>query len=78
MFVYMTCILTCTRAQAWSKKDKDLQAPNICAMIEQFNCVTSWVQQEILAIENITKRAAMLKKFIKIGEVYRRVSLSLK
>ena len=56
--------------QAWSKKDKDILAPNICAMIEQFNCVTSWVQQEILSVENLAKRTAMLKKFIKLGEVF--------
>jgi len=53
--------------QAWSKKDKAERAPNIIAMIEQFNKVTTWVQLTIVSEVDLHKRAAVFKRFVKIA-----------
>ena len=34
--------------QAWTKKDKNLVAPNVIAVIESFNSVSEWVTSEIV------------------------------
>eukprot|EP00455_Lapot_gusevi_P022964 TRINITY_DN2390_c0_g1_i2.p1 TRINITY_DN2390_c0_g1~~TRINITY_DN2390_c0_g1_i2.p1 ORF type:complete len:489 (+),score=135.39 TRINITY_DN2390_c0_g1_i2:211-1467(+) len=54
--------------KAWGEPNKEILAPNVCAMIDRFNMINSWVQLEILGQENISKRVAMLKKIIKIAE----------
>jgi len=60
--------------QAWSKKDKEKRAPNIIAMIEQFNKVSCWVQLQVLSHEDMRKRAAYYTKFIKIAEQCRELN----
>ena len=50
------------------KQDRESAAPHIVAFIEQFNTVASWVQAEITSLESLSKRAAMLRRFIRVGE----------
>lgn len=52
--------------QAWSKKDKDVRAPNIISMISQFNKVSIWTQRVIISEQDIKVRAALFSKMIKI------------
>lgn len=54
--------------QAWSKKDKDKNAPNIVYFAEQFNQMAGWVQAEVLKHDTKEKRAAIFKKFIDIAK----------
>ncbi len=52
--------------QAWNKDKKRHQAPNIIANIEFLNKVGSWVCYSILSENDLKKRVALVKKFIKI------------
>jgi hypothetical protein len=60
--------------QNWSKKNKDILAPNIIAMIEQFNKVSAFVQYFILQQKELNKRAAAFQKFLKIAEACRNLN----
>eukprot|EP01084_Bolivina_argentea_P275738 470319_1 len=53
--------------QAWKKVDKLQIAPNICALIDQFNKMSKWVQATILLAKNVKTRGRLIKKFIKIS-----------
>lgn len=48
-------------------KDKE-QAANITEMIEQFNQVSGWVVESILAEENLRKRASCIEHWIKTAD----------
>jgi len=48
--------------QAWKKKDRDKKAPNVLAMIEQFNKVSKWVQVLILTATSLRDRTKVIKK----------------
>eukprot|EP01114_Cavostelium_apophysatum_P003195 TRINITY_DN1296_c0_g1_i3.p1 TRINITY_DN1296_c0_g1~~TRINITY_DN1296_c0_g1_i3.p1 ORF type:complete len:979 (+),score=384.94 TRINITY_DN1296_c0_g1_i3:893-3829(+) len=54
--------------QAWTKKDKETNSPNILAMIQRFNKVSGWVTTEIVKAENLKMRIQVLTKFIEIAE----------
>merc|ERR1719384_936666 len=53
--------------QAWKKKNKYEIATNICALIDQFNKMSKWVQATILLAKNVKQRGRLIKKFIKIS-----------
>jgi len=53
--------------QAWKKKSKYEIAMNICALIDQFNKMSKWVQATILLAKNVKTRGRLIKKFIKIS-----------
>eukprot|EP00808_Paulinella_micropora_P000051 g9042.t1 len=49
----------------WSKSNKEVLAPNILAMINQFNLVTCWVQHTIVCEPNLQKRGLLYNKMLK-------------
>ena len=53
--------------QAWKRKDCKEKAPNIIAMIEQFNKISKLVQVLILIAPDIRKRVKTMRKCIKIA-----------
>ena len=53
---------------AFQTEDKE-QAANITEMIEQFNQVSGWVVESILAEENLRKRASCIEHWIKTADV---------
>ena len=53
--------------QAWKKRNKYEIASNICALIDQFNKMSKWVQATILLAKNVKTRGRLIKKFIKIS-----------
>lgn len=55
--------------QNWSRAHKATLAPNILAMINQFNKVSQWVQITILKEKEVKIRSKAYEKFIKIAEV---------
>jgi len=57
--------------QAWTKKDKNLVAPNVIAVIESFNSVSEWVTSEIVQAVKLKDRVERLKKLIKMAYNFR-------
>jgi len=57
--------------QAWKKKDSKKRAPNVLAMIKQFNNITTMIQMHILNEGNLNKRGKRLSYIIKMGERFR-------
>jgi len=53
--------------QAWKKKDKATRAPNLLRMIEQFNCISKWVQCVVLQQKRKRDRTRCIEKFIHIA-----------
>lgn len=53
--------------QAWMKEDKEIKAPNICAMTKWSNHVTRWVVSEIVSVKDLKPRAAMFERFIMLA-----------
>eukprot|EP01086_Lenisia_limosa_P012067 TRINITY_DN3936_c0_g1_i1.p1 TRINITY_DN3936_c0_g1~~TRINITY_DN3936_c0_g1_i1.p1 ORF type:complete len:950 (-),score=365.17 TRINITY_DN3936_c0_g1_i1:375-3224(-) len=67
--------LTEFMGQAWSKKDKEKRAPNVCAFIKRFNLVSNWVTTEVVSqIDNLKQRTAVVEKFIKIAAHFRELN----
>ncbi|PRP77743.1 rasGEF domain-containing protein [Planoprotostelium fungivorum] len=57
--------------QAWTKKTKMEDAPNVMRLITQFNNISNWVAAEILKVETLKGRIAALSKCIDMGrELY--------
>jgi len=44
-------------------------------MIDNFNKVSNWVEYEILSVLNVSKRALVVKKFIKILQVWNMINI---
>jgi len=53
--------------QAWKKRNKYEMASNICALIDQFNKMSKWVQATILLAKDVKTRGRLIKKFIKVS-----------
>jgi len=54
--------------QAWNKTDREINAPNISAMIRRFNEVSLWIATEVLSYSNnIKMRTKMIELFIKVA-----------
>ena len=60
--------------QNWSKKDRDVNAPNIVAVIKRFNLVSTWVATEIVKAEKLKDRIQLVKNFIKIAHECKNLS----
>jgi CRP-like cAMP-binding protein len=54
--------------QAWNKGDKQVRAPNMLRYIDWFNEMSRWVQSAVLTEKTQPGRAAMIGRFIEIGE----------
>eukprot|EP01103_Thecamoeba_quadrilineata_P020459 TRINITY_DN878_c0_g1_i1.p1 TRINITY_DN878_c0_g1~~TRINITY_DN878_c0_g1_i1.p1 ORF type:complete len:566 (-),score=122.75 TRINITY_DN878_c0_g1_i1:70-1767(-) len=46
-------------------------APNLHTMINRFNLATAWIGSEILSVQDLRRRTAVLAKFLKIGKRYK-------
>ncbi|ETO22779.1 hypothetical protein RFI_14414 [Reticulomyxa filosa] len=57
--------------QAWKKKDNRVKSPNILAMIQQFNNLSTFVQIHILREKTLRDRVKAIKRIIKMGEQFR-------
>lgn len=55
--------------QAWQQDDRWTKAPNVCAMIEHYNNVTTWVASEILTAPR-SQRSKRIKTFIAMIDLY--------
>lgn len=51
---------------AWSKKNKEELAPNIVAITERFNKMSSWIEYCILREKDLKIRTSILSKFIQV------------
>eukprot|EP00009_Paramoeba_aestuarina_P008825 CAMPEP_0201521960 /NCGR_PEP_ID=MMETSP0161_2-20130828/16376_1 /ASSEMBLY_ACC=CAM_ASM_000251 /TAXON_ID=180227 /ORGANISM="Neoparamoeba aestuarina, Strain SoJaBio B1-5/56/2" /LENGTH=495 /DNA_ID=CAMNT_0047920701 /DNA_START=112 /DNA_END=1599 /DNA_ORIENTATION=+ len=49
---------------SWNKKEKEVLAPNISAMIKQFNLISGWVSSALVTQVTLDGRIEILKKFI--------------
>lgn len=52
----------------WTKKDKAIKCPNICAFTRRFNNISFWVVQEILNGITPKDRAEIVSHFIKVAK----------
>jgi len=52
----------------WTRRDKETLSPKLCATIKRFNDFGKWIATEIVSIENLKERAAMLSRWIEIAE----------
>lgn len=59
---------------AWLGRDKQLRAPGILAMIEQFNSLALFVASEVLREEDLARRVRLVGKFILIAEECRKAA----
>lgn len=53
---------------SWTKKDAPKKAPNVMALIHNFNKVAEFVRTEILLEQNLKRRADRLARVIGILE----------
>jgi RasGEF domain len=56
------------------KAGETRRSPNVTAISERFNNVSSWVYSTILRTDDINMRAEYIKKFIEIGEKLRELN----
>eukprot|EP01121_Diplochlamys_sp_Union-15-3_P008010 TRINITY_DN2091_c0_g1_i5.p1 TRINITY_DN2091_c0_g1~~TRINITY_DN2091_c0_g1_i5.p1 ORF type:complete len:655 (+),score=137.61 TRINITY_DN2091_c0_g1_i5:266-2230(+) len=54
--------------QSWNKPGKEEKAPNILAMIKQFNDVSNWVATQVLKEDKLKKRVKVITHFVQIAE----------
>ncbi|KAJ6242916.1 guanine nucleotide exchange factor [Anaeramoeba flamelloides] len=59
--------------QAWTKKNKEQLAPNICNFTKFFNLISNWMANEILSHEKLKNRVNCLGKFITIGHLSKKI-----
>jgi len=55
---------------SWTRKTKEIDAPNLLTMIRRFNEISIWVQNSIVSCETLKKRAILVEKFVKIGQTF--------
>jgi len=60
--------------QCWSRKNKEIMAPNVLALISSFNKVGRWVTTSIVSVFNLEQRATRLQKCIRLAEALRRIN----
>ncbi|KAJ6234207.1 guanine nucleotide exchange factor [Anaeramoeba flamelloides] len=53
--------------QGWTKKDKQIRAPNIVNLTNYFNNMSGWIAKEIVSHPKLRTRTQMITKFIKIA-----------
>ena len=52
----------------WSKADKEKTSPNILAMVQRFNQVSSWVAHEVLRGADPKQRAKRIGHFLDLAK----------
>uniref|UniRef100_A0A7S4PFG4 Ras-GEF domain-containing protein n=1 Tax=Paramoeba aestuarina TaxID=180227 RepID=A0A7S4PFG4_9EUKA len=62
------CAILPKECMSWNKKDKETLAPNISAMIKQFNLFSNWVSCALVTQATLEGRVSTLKKFIDLME----------
>lgn len=55
--------------KAWSDKNSDISV-NVKCVVNTSNMITSWVARTVLMSGDVKTRAAYLKQFIQVAEVY--------
>lgn len=70
-YIFMQIQSTELVSSNWVKVEKYALAPNIMKMIDRFNLLTNWINEEILSYDKKTNRAKAITKFIKIASVLR-------
>jgi len=55
----------------WNSKEKAQKAPNVLNMIRKFNQVSKWVQTELVKLDNVKQRVAVMCRFLEICEYLR-------
>eukprot|EP01127_Copromyxa_protea_P017283 TRINITY_DN5244_c0_g1_i2.p1 TRINITY_DN5244_c0_g1~~TRINITY_DN5244_c0_g1_i2.p1 ORF type:complete len:866 (+),score=149.55 TRINITY_DN5244_c0_g1_i2:1091-3688(+) len=53
---------------AWTKAKKKELAPNVVAITEHFNRISSWISTEIVTTENAKTRVRVMRKFLQITQ----------
>jgi hypothetical protein len=59
---------------SWQKSDNKKRSPNLLRMIHRFNELNNWVQWQIVNEPNLKKRAANIRRMIKVTEELRRLN----
>jgi hypothetical protein len=59
---------------AWSKKDKEVRAPNVLKMVARFNHVSAWVRSEITRRTEIRERALTMQRLIDLADKCRQLN----
>lgn len=59
--------------QAWSKKDKEKNAPNVLHLINRFNKTSLWVASMCVLPETVPARASTISYFIKVAKEMREI-----
>jgi len=59
---------------SWQHNDKDKKSPNLLRMIHRFNEVSNWAQWQIVSEPNVKKRAAVIRKLIKVTEELKKLN----
>jgi son of sevenless-like protein len=54
--------------QAWTKRDKNRNSPQVLAFINHSNSISSWLIRTILSCEQLEKRVEVLKKVVHLAE----------
>ena len=54
--------------QAWTKSDKAKTSPQVLALINHSNSVSSWLIRTILSLEQLDRRVEALKKVVQMAE----------
>jgi hypothetical protein len=61
--------ITDSEVDCWSAVREETKSVNILSFINRFNQVGNWVTSEILACQDMKKRAQIIGHFIKVAEV---------
>lgn len=59
---------------SWQKSDNKKRSPNLLRMIHRFNELNNWIQWQIVSEPTLKKRAANIKKMIKVAEELRKLN----
>lgn len=54
--------------QAWTKSDKTKTSPQILALINHSNSISSWLIRTVLSLDQLDKRVEALKKVVQMAE----------
>jgi hypothetical protein len=53
--------------EAWTKKDKEVLAPNVLAMINRSTMVTNWVVRSVIECPDLHERAAVFSLLCEVS-----------